>query len=66
MHGIAYRDLFETALDPHASRELTGDIAESAWSGRRCRMTAGGYGELQRYAWVGSLLEDVEPILDAA
>lgn len=29
-------------------------------------MTAGGYGELQRYAWVGSLLEDVEPILDAA
>jgi transcriptional regulator with XRE-family HTH domain len=34
LHRIAYRHLFETALDPQASRELIASIAESAWSRR--------------------------------
>ena len=34
LHRIAYRHLFETALDPRASRDLITDVAESVWSGR--------------------------------
>ncbi|MGI9006749.1 MAG: helix-turn-helix domain-containing protein [Streptosporangiaceae bacterium] len=32
LHRIAYRHLFETALDPQESRELISEIAKSAWS----------------------------------
>ncbi len=34
LHRIAYRHLFETALDPQASRKLISDIAESVWGSR--------------------------------
>lgn len=35
LHRIAYRHLFETALDVQASRDLISHIAESVWSGNR-------------------------------
>ena len=35
LHRIAYRQLFETALDPQASRDLISHIAESVWSAHR-------------------------------
>lgn len=35
LHRIAYRHLFETALDPQASREMIENVAETVWSAGR-------------------------------